>query len=357
MSDDESTTGTPAFDMPMTELMTSHKVEIGRAVPTLVEACCAFVEEEGIAKEGIYRLSGSKADIDARRKLYNRGRLIVSESSTDPHELAGFLKLWLRSTPDPVIPAAMYREFAALVESPGTGNGDDGPSDDIGPTDPTVLRLKELVQRMTPLYHRFTLNRVICHLTKIAAAEERNRMGAQNLAMVMGPNLLRPGSTGTSLDEFTALPKAVAVTYRLIVAYETIFEGVDEQEQAFVTSLMSKGQRRDLDPEEIARALRSPAVGPAAATRTDAGVTVSGAAVIEWLCARYSTPRDQALSTAAAMVLDGFLVAEGGGVELEFVADEATIYAVSAHVSAQQRAGLRKMLSVKTSLQAGEVEL
>ena len=62
---------------------------------------------------GIFRLSGSKPEIDAIRKEIDSGEK-VDLSYTDEHALAGILKSFLRELPDPLCTEKLYPEWVSI---------------------------------------------------------------------------------------------------------------------------------------------------------------------------------------------------------------------------------------------------
>lgn len=125
----------------------------------------------GTKCEGIFRVPGDADAVSELRLRIDKG-VYALEGIDDPHVLASLLKLWLRELRDPVIPNEMYQ---ACIDCSG---------------DPE--RVVEMVTRL-PGLHRRVLLFVLSFLQLFL--EERvvsvTKMGAENLALLMAPNLLR----------------------------------------------------------------------------------------------------------------------------------------------------------------------
>jgi hypothetical protein len=99
----------------------------------------------------------------------------------DCHVVACLLKMWLRELPEPLLTYELYQPLLTMVLD-----------ESLAPDNEVVLNgLRAILRQLPPL------NRVILqHLLKLAQAivqhHEINRMGVENLAIVLGPNLLWP---------------------------------------------------------------------------------------------------------------------------------------------------------------------
>lgn len=72
---------------------------------------------------GIFRLSGSKNEIDSLKRAYNSKNKPVGLEEYDVHVITGLLKLFLRELPNPLCTFELYQEFlgSASGESMETG--------------------------------------------------------------------------------------------------------------------------------------------------------------------------------------------------------------------------------------------
>ncbi|CAL7942001.1 unnamed protein product [Xylocopa violacea] len=132
----------------------------------------------GILTEGIFRVSADADEVSALKSCLDRfedGTKMIM--SLDAHAPASLLKLWVRELYEPLIPDSFYTECVSMRH------------DDV---DASAANVAALVDRLPELNRR-----VLCHLIRflqIFARPEvvvRTKMDANNLAMVMAPNILR----------------------------------------------------------------------------------------------------------------------------------------------------------------------
>jgi hypothetical protein len=106
--------------------------------PLFLEQSLAYLRTNAHV-EGILRLSGSILEIKKLAAAVDEGRFdAFAASLTDPHVVGGFVKLWMRELPDPVVPHALYDKFVvAARDAPPApsiaGTDDDEPRAD-GPS-------------------------------------------------------------------------------------------------------------------------------------------------------------------------------------------------------------------------------
>jgi len=72
----------------------------------LVALTQAIIDLEGARKEGLFRVSGNKRQMDTIKTSLTRGDYNIA--FTSPHNIAGLLKEWLKSLPSPLIPQDAY---------------------------------------------------------------------------------------------------------------------------------------------------------------------------------------------------------------------------------------------------------
>ena len=156
----------------------------------------AILRAGGAQSEGILRLS---ADADAVQTLKARceqwqtllrplGELrtdphapVIPFECSDPHVLAGVLKLWLRELREPLVSPQLYEQCIAAFAD--------------------AERCRGLLESL-PLVQRASLTYLVRFLQLLALPQnaERSKMDATNLATVIAPNILRrPADASDSL--------------------------------------------------------------------------------------------------------------------------------------------------------------
>lgn len=161
----------------------------------------------GILTEGIFRVSADADEVSALKSCLDRFEdSTILAASQDAHAPASLLKLWVRELYEPLIPDSFYTECVSMRH-------DDAEA--------SAANVAAIVERLPDLNRR-----VLCHLIRflqIFARHDvvaRTKMDANNLAMVMAPNILRC----TSQDPRVILENArkeMAFVRTLIESLET----------------------------------------------------------------------------------------------------------------------------------------
>ncbi|MBN3321317.1 RHG25 protein, partial [Atractosteus spatula] len=204
------------------------------SVPILVEKCAEFIREHGLSEEGIFRLPGQDNQVKQFRDAFDAGerpsfpstekQLAASTPSfslnhilsiqnappkdvqtaqqqashttiklmgwidccshflhfdTDVHTVASLFKLYLRELPQPVVPWCQYEDFLDCSQ--------------LLSTNPELGRVK--IEKQISLLPRanYKLLSYICRfLYEIQLNSSVNKMSVENLATVIGVNLLKP---------------------------------------------------------------------------------------------------------------------------------------------------------------------
>ncbi|XP_074064072.1 rho GTPase-activating protein 25 isoform X2 [Macrotis lagotis] len=149
------------------------------SVPILVEKCMEFIREHGLNEEGIFRLPGQDNLVKKLRDAFDAGERPSFERDTDVHTVASLLKLYLRELPEPVVPWNQYEGFLLCGK---LMNADESKAH------------QELMKQISSLPRdNYNLLSYICRfLHEIQLNCAVNKMCVDNLATVIGVNLIRP---------------------------------------------------------------------------------------------------------------------------------------------------------------------
>ncbi|XP_063276802.1 rho GTPase-activating protein 25 [Prinia subflava] len=148
-------------------------------VPILVQECAEFIREHGVGEEGIFRLPGQDNLVRQLRDAFDAGERPSFHRDTDVHTVASLFKLYLRELPEPVVPWLQYEDFLlcgqALEADETKGH-------------------QELLKQLSLLPRdNYNLLSYICRfLYEIQLNSSVNKMSVDNLATVIGVNLIRP---------------------------------------------------------------------------------------------------------------------------------------------------------------------
>ncbi|XP_039315221.1 uncharacterized protein LOC120360016 isoform X2 [Solenopsis invicta] len=139
-------------------------------VPVFVIQAATFLEEH-VTQEGLFRKAGSQArQKELISRLDNGGSLGDKNHAVD---IANCLKSFFRDLPEPLIPYVYHDLFVhcALLKS---------------------HRVQALLLACTllPPYHLNTLAFFMEFLKKVSMYEKQNKMSVENLAKVIGPNIM-----------------------------------------------------------------------------------------------------------------------------------------------------------------------
>ncbi|RLV85323.1 hypothetical protein DV515_00016084 [Chloebia gouldiae] len=158
----------------------AHEQKFGQhLVPAVVQKSAEFIREHGVAEEGIFRLPGQDNLVRQLRDAFDAGERPSFHRDTDVHTVASLLKLYLRELPEPVVPWLQYEDFLlcgqALEADQTKGH-------------------QELLKQLSLLPRdNYNLLSYICRfLYEIQLNSSVNKMSVDNLATVMGVNLIRP---------------------------------------------------------------------------------------------------------------------------------------------------------------------
>lgn len=75
------------------------------------------IETRGLEEEGLYRVSGSEKEVKALKERFLRGKTIPPLVNLDIHVICGCIKDFLRSLREPIIPTAMWKDFANAAQN------------------------------------------------------------------------------------------------------------------------------------------------------------------------------------------------------------------------------------------------
>eukprot|EP01129_Flabellula_baltica_P009820 TRINITY_DN4084_c0_g1_i1.p1 TRINITY_DN4084_c0_g1~~TRINITY_DN4084_c0_g1_i1.p1 ORF type:complete len:602 (-),score=148.15 TRINITY_DN4084_c0_g1_i1:1274-3079(-) len=179
-----------------------EKVQLVNDIPYFIDSILNEIEKRGLDATGIFRLSGSKPEIDAMREKIDNCETI-DFSYTDEHALAGILKSFLREMPEPLLTTELYSNWISLMELPEQKR---------------IEKARSIIKKL-PKENDVLLERLLNLCAKVEALCSINKMTSSNLAIVLAPNILY--SEDLALD---GLDKEGAAIAWLIENYCEIYE-------------------------------------------------------------------------------------------------------------------------------------
>ncbi|GFT16991.1 ralA-binding protein 1-A [Nephila pilipes] len=163
----------PIFGVPLHVAVEKSKSHDGIELPVVVRECIDYIEEHGLACEGIYKISGLKSKVRNLKNQYNRGEKVYLYEH-EPHIVASLLKQFLRDLPEPILTAALaskFEEAAALKNE-----------------QKKLETLQKLMNEL-PNCNRLLLSWIFIHMQHVMALERRNKMNLQNISIVLSPTM------------------------------------------------------------------------------------------------------------------------------------------------------------------------
>jgi Rho GTPase-activating protein 1 len=191
------------------DMAMAHPMNEGLQIPILIQSAIEAVTANGLEVEGIFRISGNATRIKQLQETFDKGNTVNLIEEDDIHAVAGLLKRYLRELPEPIIPFSLF----PLLISVAT---------DHTPDDIKQALIQAQLCELTPTAF-IILDRLIRLMVKIASHESKNRMGASNLAIVLGPNIMYgQDAPGDPTAAMTTASSVIAIVAMLINHSETL---------------------------------------------------------------------------------------------------------------------------------------
>eukprot|EP01117_Protostelium_nocturnum_P007668 TRINITY_DN2752_c0_g1_i1.p1 TRINITY_DN2752_c0_g1~~TRINITY_DN2752_c0_g1_i1.p1 ORF type:complete len:697 (+),score=176.45 TRINITY_DN2752_c0_g1_i1:196-2286(+) len=146
-------------------------------IPLVIRKTINWIDIHGLEVEGIFRLSGTISDIEYHKGEFDKGKDVQFTSETDPHTVAGLLKLYLRGLPEPLITYNLYESFLSPFDK----------SEDKAVLLPQII---ELITKL-PSKNQLVLKYLCEFLGRVKQFDKTNKMTTNNLSIVFGPNILK----------------------------------------------------------------------------------------------------------------------------------------------------------------------
>ncbi|CAG9864609.1 unnamed protein product [Phyllotreta striolata] len=160
---------TQQFGVPLQYIRDQYNV----IIPPVVKQCVEYLDQpDSLEIEGIFRRSANATRVRILKDIANSGQKLTFE---DPHEAAVLLKKFLRELKEPLLTFDLYDEIVQFQ----SWNSNER------------LRLVSiLVMEKLPEDNYKVLKYIVRFLSRVMERSDLNKMNAQNLAVVFGPNLV-----------------------------------------------------------------------------------------------------------------------------------------------------------------------
>jgi len=176
--------------------------------PKVLEDILSYLEAHAESTEGIFRVSGGKHTVDSLKDAINSGATPDVSETLDPHTIPALFKAFLRELPDPLIPYSHLAGFMDLVT--------------IEELQERMTKTDKMIQNLPPA-HQYLMVRVLALGNKISEAKSVTKMDTNNIAVVLGPNIIRSPPVGA--ESLSAFGNSNSVVKLLLETFPFIVDG------------------------------------------------------------------------------------------------------------------------------------
>lgn len=186
-----------------------------RTIALPIEICVCTLNETAMDEEGLFRIAGGATKVRKFRAALdaNVANLELANELNDVHIVAGMLKSYLRELPEPMLTFALYDDWISAMK--------------ICDQESRFHTFSELIKKL-PETRRNNTRYLLKFFLELSRHQERNKMTAQNLAIVLAPCLLWPPNAGNSevlSVNMTLSNTHASVVEQLIILADRLFPG------------------------------------------------------------------------------------------------------------------------------------
>jgi len=168
--------GFPIFGSSLSSHLASFPLPSGIAYP--IQLCVTRLVMLGLEEEGLFRLAAGSSKVKRLRAELEAGLAsLPSLETADHHVLTATIKSYLRELPEPLMGAELYQDWLQA----GQLEGETDRFDAIW----NLLQCEQL-----PKENYRNIQYLFRFLHEVSRLEERNKMSASNLAIVITPNVI-----------------------------------------------------------------------------------------------------------------------------------------------------------------------
>jgi len=141
--------------------------------PDIVVKCVNYLSDK-VKEEGIFRLSGSSAQLKELKESFDRGEDVDLSKIKDEHVVAGLLKAYFRELPEPIFTRKLMGELKAAEQEPDEQS--------------QIAKLTQVMSAL-PGSNRIVLDMLLKLLNAVMTFQDINKMSVINLSIVFSPTL------------------------------------------------------------------------------------------------------------------------------------------------------------------------
>ncbi|CAG5037556.1 unnamed protein product [Parnassius apollo] len=195
-------------------------------VPLFVEKCVEFIEREGLASEGLYRVPGNRAHVDMLfNKFYEDPNVDLDSLDIPVNAVATALKDFFSKKLPPLLDEASMSQLEDIAAMRGCIAG----GVELKDRSWRLLALRGLLGSALTPAARATLDYLLHHFARVADNSKLNSMDSKNLAICWWPTLLPVQFSDMGRFEMTR-PYLEDIVQTMIDQHPFLFRG----QEAFV---------------------------------------------------------------------------------------------------------------------------
>ncbi|CAH2099093.1 unnamed protein product [Euphydryas editha] len=195
-------------------------------VPLFVEKCVEFIEREGLASEGLYRVPGNRAHVDMLfSKFYEDPNIDLDSLDIPVNAVATALKDFFSKKLPPLLDEASMAQLEDIAAMRGCIAG----GVELKDRSWRLLALRALLAAALTPPARATLDYLLHHFARVADNSKLNSMDSKNLAICWWPTLLPVQFSDMGRFEMTR-PYLEDIVQTMIDQHPFLFRG----QEAFV---------------------------------------------------------------------------------------------------------------------------
>ncbi|XP_061912183.1 SH3 domain-binding protein 1 [Entelurus aequoreus] len=187
------------------ESLASHLRESNREIAAPIQECIHMLLRTGMREEGLFRLAAAASVVKRLKTCMDHGVVDHSEFKMDPHAVAGALKCYLRELPEPLMTFELYDDWFKAAGEKDVSEKQE--------------KFRALLKKL-PAENYNNLSYLVQFLSRLSEEQSANKMTPSNIAIVLGPNLLRPPAEG----EIPQLDMASASSIQVVTVIEPLIQ-------------------------------------------------------------------------------------------------------------------------------------
>uniref|UniRef100_A0A0N5AB03 Rho-GAP domain-containing protein n=1 Tax=Syphacia muris TaxID=451379 RepID=A0A0N5AB03_9BILA len=174
-----------------------------QSIPVIINKMFMIIELKALFVEGIYRKSGSVAQVrSARRAIETASKFDDLNLEDVPvHVICTLVKSFFRELPEPLITYELYENFLNASEVEESYER---------------IRCLSVMVELLPKCNRCILDRLMYHLARVAFEEPVNKMGPNNLALIFAPCILRSNQSAHAQEQLRDVNRQAICVQALI---------------------------------------------------------------------------------------------------------------------------------------------